>query len=150
MSGGVRALVLFILTIAAGACGGDSTGPSQANLAGSWTLIASNMSGQGVSCNLLNTPLSLTQSGTTFTGTYGPGTLSCQAGGQPASTGVNGSVVNGTINGNSVQFDLDTQDLHHTGSINGNSMSGTARWVFDFGGSIGVVTLNGNWSAAKQ
>jgi hypothetical protein len=151
MSASLRVLLVSCLAIVGAACGGDdSTGPSQTSVGGSWMLSASNMSGQGVSCNLLNTPVSLSQSGTTFTGTYGPGTLSCQAGGQPVSVGTQGSIVNGSINGNSVTFDLDTQDLHHTGTISGNSMSGTARWTFDFGGSIGVVTLNGNWSAAKQ
>jgi hypothetical protein len=149
MSATARMLLLSFLTLPA-ACGDDSTGPSTINLAGSWTLTVSNMSGQGVSCNLLNTPVTISQTGTTFTGTYGPGTLSCQAGGQPVSESTHGSIVSGTINGNSVQFDLDTPDLHHTGTVSGNSMTGTARWVFELGGSIGAVTLNGNWAAARQ
>jgi hypothetical protein len=150
MSAILRVLLVCLFAGFVEACGNDSTGPSQASVGGPWTLSASNMSGEGVSCNLLNTPLSLTQSGTTFTGTYGPGTLSCQAGGSPVSVNTHGSIVNGTVNGNSIQFDLDTQDFHHTGTVNGSSMSGTARWTFDLGGTIGVVTLNGNWSAAKQ
>jgi hypothetical protein len=143
------ALVAAVLALAA--CGGsDSTGPSDANVAGAWTLSASNMSGQGVSCTLSGSNLSITQSGTTFSGSYGPGTLTCVAGTQSVGSTVQGTVVNGTVDGNAVAFDLDTQDFHHTGSVSGSSMSGTARWTFDFGGSIGVVVLNGNWAAARQ
>jgi hypothetical protein len=148
MRGWLSSLLVYT-TVLAG-CGGDSTGPSEANVAGAWTLSASNVSGQGVSCNLGPTPLQISQSGATFTGSYGPGTLTCLSGTESASVPVQGSVVNGTVAGNAVQFDLDTQDLHLTGSLNGNSLSGTVRWIIDFGGDIGVVTLNGNWAAARQ
>ncbi len=143
-------LLIAGASLAGGCGGGDSTGPSNANLAGSWTLSASNVSGQGVSCGLANTPVTISQSGGTFTGTYGPGTVTCVAGGQSSSATIQGTIVNGTVDVNAVQFDLDTQDFHHTGTVSGNSMSGTARWSIDLGGSIGVVVLNGNWSAAKQ
>src|SRR5205809_154278 len=122
MSARVRVLLVCVLTGVLAACGGDSTGPSQANVAGAWMLSATNVSGQGLSCNLGPPPTTLNQSGTTFTGSYGPGTITCLAGGQSGSDQVQGTVVNGTINGNSVQFDLDTQDAHLTGSVNGNSM----------------------------
>ncbi|MGH7510253.1 MAG: hypothetical protein ACREMZ_12400 [Gemmatimonadales bacterium] len=148
MSKSVGVLLLFAL--AAAGCGDDSTGPSEANLAGAWTLSATNVSGQGVSCNLSPTPVTISQSGTTFTGTYGPGTVTCVSGTESVSFSVQGSVVNGSVSGNAVQFDLDTQDVHHTGSLSGNSMSGTVRWTIDFGGDIGIVTLNGNWAAARQ
>jgi hypothetical protein len=112
-------------------------------------MTASNMAGQGVSCSILNAPVTLSQSSATFTGNYGPATLSCVAGGQSASATVQGAIVSGSVDGNSVEFDLDTQDFHHTGSVSGNSMSGTARWNINLGGSVGQVTLNGNWSAAR-
>jgi|tagenome__1003787_1003787.scaffolds.fasta_scaffold19330212_1 hypothetical protein len=150
MSTRVRLLMLSAFAIVTGGCGGDSTGPSNANVAGAWTLSASNMSGGGVSCNLGNSPMTLSQSGTTFTGSYGPGTVTCSAGIQSFNVSVHGTVVSGIVNLNAVQFDLDTGDFHHSGSVNGNSMSGTASWTFDLGGDIGVVVLNGNWSAAKQ
>ncbi len=151
MSASVRVLLVSVLVSVAAACGGDdSTGPSQANVAGSWTLSASNVSGQGVSCNLSPTAMIINQSGTTFSGSYGPGTVTCLAGGESASASVQGTVVNGTVNGNSVTFDLDTQDTRFTGTMSGNSMSGAVRWVIDLGGDIGVVLLNGNWAAAKQ
>jgi len=151
MSASLRVLLACLFTLVAAACGGDdTTGPSQANVGGAWTLSASNLAGQGISCNLSNTPMTLSQSHDTFTGTYGTGRLTCFAGGESNSVNISGTIVNGSVNGNSVQFDLNTQDLHHTGTINGNSMSGTARWTFDLGAGVGVVVLNGNWSAAKQ
>src|SRR5690348_14962796 len=110
MSAKLRGLLVCLASVAIGACGGDSTGPSRANLDGSWTLSASNLSGQGISCNLGNTPMTLSQSGDTFTGSYGPGTLSCFAGGESNSVNINGTIVNGTVNGNVVEFDLNTQD----------------------------------------
>jgi hypothetical protein len=151
MSKSAWLLPLIAAALLASACGGgDSAGPSDANLAGSWTLSASNVSGQGVSCGLGNTPVTISQSGGTFTGTYGPGTITCVAGGQSSSGTTQGTIVNGTVDVNAVQFDLDTQDFHHTGTVSGNSMSGSVRWTIDVGGSIGVVVLNGNWSAARQ
>ena len=141
---------LLICATVIAACGGDSTGPSAASVAGAWTMSATNVSGQGVSCNLAPTPVTLSQSGITFTGTYGPGTVTCVSGIESVSFPVQGNVVSGTLNGNSVQFDLDTQDVRLTGTLSGNSMSGTARWTIDFAGDIGVVTLNGNWAAARQ
>lgn len=144
-------VALFLALPAFSACGGgDSTGPSDANVGGVWTFSISNMSGQGVSCRLGNTPLTLSQSGRTFTGSYGPGTITCQAGSEAFSGTTQGTIVSGTVDANAVQFDLDTQDFHHTGSISGNSMSGSARWILDLGGSVGVITLNGNWAAARQ
>src|SRR5689334_23060509 len=97
MSAILRVLLVCAVAVIAGGCGNDSTGPSRASVAGSWTLSASNMSGQGVSCTLSNTPMTITQSGDTFTGSYGPGTLTCVAGGESVSGGANGTIVNGEI-----------------------------------------------------
>jgi hypothetical protein len=144
------ALLLAAPAALYGCGGGDSVGPSDANVGGVWTFSISNMSGQGVSCRLGNTPMTLSQTGGTFTGSYGPGTITCQAGSESLSATTQGTIVSGTVDVNAVQFDLDTQDFHHTGSISGNSMSGTARWTLDLGGSVGVITLNGNWAAARQ
>ncbi len=144
-----RLLVLLAVAVFAAGCGDDITGPSPAAIGGAWRLSAPNMAGEGVSCSLQNAPIALTQTGATFTGNYGPATLSCVAGGQSASASVQGAIISGSLDGNAVEFDLDTQDFHHTGSVSGNSMSGTARWNINLGGSVGEVTLNGNWSAAR-
>jgi len=148
----IRTAVLgtVVALLVAGCGGDDSTGPSNADVAGTWTLAVSNMSGGGISCTS-NTPfpLTLSQSGTTFNGTYGAGNVTCVGGGESITFTASGSVVNGSVSGNTVNFDLDTQDFHHTGTLNGNSMSGTATWTFDLGAPVGEVTLSGNWSASK-
>jgi hypothetical protein len=146
-----KALLLLVVGLVA-ACGGDNgpSGPSDSNVGGTWHVMFSNMSGSGVTCVTLQAGnLSLTQNGGTFTGTYGPVTLSCTNGGETASDLFQGMIVNGTVDEDNVRFDLDTQDFHQVGTVSGNSMSGTARWEFDVGGGQTVV-LNGSWSASKQ
>ena len=144
-----RLFLCGLLALGLAACGGDkSTGPSDANIGGSWQITFTNMSGSGVSCNSNAFPLQITQSGATFTGSYGVGSFTCAGPGGSISVNVQGVVANGTVDINAIAFDMDTQDFHHTGSVSGNSMSGTARWRFDVGGGQ-VITLNGNWSAVK-
>jgi hypothetical protein len=146
-----RLSFLLSLLVLATACGGDDpSGPSNANVGGIWHVTFSNMSGGGVTCNSNNSNMSLTHaSGTAFSGSYGPMTLSCTNGTDTFQDTFQGTIVNGTVSVNAVTFDLDTQDFHQTGSANGNSMSGTAHWVIDLGAGQ-TATLNGNWSAAKQ
>lgn len=150
------AVLLGALTMAA--CGGDSmTGPSgtsggSTNLSGSWTYAAPNMTGtiQGftVSCRFSNVPLSITQTGETFTGSTDGGSFSCSLGGQ-SDGGTFGSriIVNGEVDGTSVEFDFDSPDWHHTGQISGNSMTGQATAILEL--STGSVVLRGGWSAAR-
>jgi hypothetical protein len=131
------------------ACGGDSSGPSDVSVAGTWQASLSNMSGSGLSCNsTAPTQISLNQSGDAFTGSYSGGELTCTGPGGTASDFVgSGTVLNGSLNGSSVSMDLDTPDFHLTGSVNGNSMSGNARWVIDIQGQ--TIVLNGQWGAAR-
>jgi hypothetical protein len=135
------------------ACGGDNgTGPGSTDVTGTWSASLSNMSGDGVSCSsTAPTQLILNQTGATFSGSFSGGELFCTA---PGSTGAvpvgSGSVINGTVSGTNVSFDLDTPDFHFVGGVSGNSMSGTAEWTVDFGIPAGEVTLNGTWQAAKQ
>ncbi len=69
-----------------------------------------------MSCSITGAPMTVSQSGSTFTGSYGPGELTCRAGSETAGGMVQGVVVNGTISGDAVTFDFDTQDAHHTGT----------------------------------
>jgi hypothetical protein len=138
--------VVLILGIVA--CGGDAK-PSDADVGGVWTATYTNMSGSGITCNSTNHPLTLVMTGSTFTGHYGPFTLHCTSGTESFDSQAQGTVVNGSTNLNSVAFDLDTQDFHQTGTVSGNSMSGTAQWNVDLGSNQNL-TLNGSWSAAKQ
>jgi hypothetical protein len=141
-----------LLLLAAAACGGgdDLAGPSHAQIGGTWRITFTNMSGSGVTCSTSNGNMTLTHSGATaFTGSYGPITLTCTDGNETLSGTFSGVVVNGTVNVNTVAFDLDTQDVHQSGTVNGNSMSGSSQWDLDVGAGQSV-RLNGNWSAAKQ
>jgi hypothetical protein len=144
----MRKLIALLLVLG---CGGDSTGPSTANVAGTWTASLSNMSGSGISCSSSSpTTLTLTQQNDNFSGSYSGGELTCAGPGGSASEFIgSGTVLNGQVNGSGVSMDLDTPDFHLTGTASGNSMSGTARWEIDFGQPTGVVVLNGNWGAAR-
>jgi hypothetical protein len=53
------------------------------------------------------------------------------------------------VNGSQVTFNLATSDAAQTGTVSGNSMSGTAHWRLDLGSPYGVVTLDGNWGSVR-
>ena len=133
----------------AGCGGGDSTGP-KTNLSGNWTYSASNLTaGTSVTCNVSGVGVSITQSGSTFSGSYGGGSISCtDATGTYGGTIGSGTVVNGAVSGNNVSFDLDTGDWHDTGTVNGGSMSGTVVIHLVVDGSS--VIVSGSWGAARQ
>jgi len=134
------------------ACGGDSTGPSNANVGGAWLASFSNFSGSGVTCNATGISIQISQSGSTFSGTYTGGTFSCVGpGGSVVVAGGTGTIINGVVTGNSVSFDADTPDSHFTGSVatGGASMSGSGTDRIDIGGGQTIV-LSGSWGAAKQ
>jgi hypothetical protein len=85
----------------------------------------------------------------TFTGSTIGGTITCSGGGGTFSDNLGGDVVaNGQINGNAVQFDIGTQDIHNVGSMSGNSISGIVTVLVAVSGTTFV--LNGNFSAVKQ
>lgn len=131
-------------------CSDDPSGPQVAQIAGTWTYNASNIVGGGISCNISGVTLILTQSASTFSGTTTGGHFSCSAPGVPTqSTNLGNDVIaNGTINGNAVVFDIATSDIHHTGSISGNSISGVVVFRLESGNS--TTTLTGQFSAVKM
>lgn len=133
------------------ACGGDGTGPNSADVTGTWSASVSNMNGSGVSCTSTSpTLLALTQTGSAFAGSYDGGVVSCSGpDGTFSSPLGSGAVLNGEVDGRSVSFDLITPDFHHMGTVSGASMAGTAEWQAEYG-TLGVVTLNGNWTATRQ
>jgi hypothetical protein len=149
-----RLPVLGLLVCVLG-CGGDDdgTGPGFASVNGSWSLSITNMTGGGAQCSTTS-PIQLTlqQSTTTFTGSYGGGgVLSCTApfGSFSAATG-SGSVINGQITGNQVSFDIGSANFHHAGTVTGSTMAGTATWTFDEGSAGTLGALTGSWTATKQ
>jgi hypothetical protein len=148
-----RYLLSALTAVTAAACGGDDgTGPTGSlNVAGTWSVSVSAMTGASASCGT-SSPIQVTlrQTGSTFTGSYADGILTCVTPTESFSAAVgSGSVSNGTVTGTTVEFDLGP-DLHHSGTLKGTSMSGTAEWTYDFGLPLGQITLVGNWSATKQ
>jgi hypothetical protein len=140
------AVVAVFGVLAASGCGGDSTGPSQTGVAGSWTLMIRNLTnGNGTSCSGLSMTMDLQSSGTAFSGTYS-GVITCSAtNGASQSFPAVGSVVNGIRTGSQVSFDLDNADAHHVGTLSSNTMSGTETYHFT-DKSVGT----GTWSATRK
>ena len=133
------------------ACGNDSgTGPSTPNIAGTWRITFTNLSGSGVSCGTTAIDYVITQSGNTFTGNSGSTyTFSCTDGVNTVSQSITGAVItNGQITGTSISFDLATNAAHQTGTLSGNSISGTSTWTLDLGSS-GTVVLSGQFGGLR-
>jgi hypothetical protein len=150
-----RYLLSALAAAAMAACGGDdqTTGPTGSlNVGGTWSASISNLSGEGASCST-SSPIRVTlrQTGSTFTGSYSGGVLTCLTATESFSSAVpSGNVANGQVAGTKVTFDLGSPDFHHDGSLNGTSMSGTATWTYDFGFPLEQVALTGGWSAVRQ
>ena len=70
----------------------------------------------------------------------GPGSSSALIG--------SGTVVSGTLSGNSVTFNLDTSDWHNSGTISGSSMSGSVTVQLNVSGTI--YFLSGTFGAARS
>ena len=118
--------------------------PVVSPISGAWSLSLS-VTGSGVTCTFSGAPMRLSESGGSFSGTYGPTELFCDGTSQGS---VSGKVVNGVLNGSNVIYDLDEAAYHQTGTINGASMSGSAVWSGSSNGT--TVLFNGTWSATKQ
>ena len=141
-----RLAVLLVFVLAG--CS-SSTSPTF-SVNGSWNYQATNLAGDGVSCTITGATLTLTQSGSTFSGSYSNAKLSCQVAGVESVIGTySGQVVNGLVSGDSVSFDFNTSAFTNAGTITGSSMSGMATATENVGGTIGNVTLTGQWGATK-
>lgn len=135
----MKKLVAVAVLAASVACGDDSP---VVTVTGAWTASIT-LNGTGLTCSLL-VPMDLTQSGATFSGTYTDASVTCNG---QTSTGIGGTVINGHIVSRDVSFDLDDPSAHQEGTIDGNTMTGTANWVINTSG--GAVGLSGTWSATR-
>ena len=125
-----KAAVLVVAGVWTAACGENAfvTGvlSTGANLAGRWNYNAQNVAGSGRSCNVIGVVVTIDQKGSTFTGNVTGGSVSCTEGGEvvleyPLLDDV---IANGRINGSTVSFDIGGPEVHHTGSVSGNSLTG--------------------------
>ncbi len=125
------------------ACGGNSTAPAP-TMSGTWITTWPHMTDGTNVCSVTAT-LRLAQSGATFSGTYSvaPGVAKCN-GVSTDSVGGTGTIINGTVAGTTITFDVDEAPFHQTGTFDATSASGEALWS-----SGGVVVLSGPWSATR-
>jgi hypothetical protein len=109
-----------------------------------------NLTGGGLSCNSSGTTLTITQSGTTFSGSYAGGAITCFDGSQTYIGDFGeGTLVTGSLSGQSIAYDFDTSAWHNSGAIEGTSMSGAVTMrIIDPSGR--TVVLRGTWAAVKQ
>jgi len=150
--------ILACLMLIAG-CGGDATGaelnvPTYPNVAGAWSYDPCYLSGGGREVSITSGTLSLThQTDSTFTGTFTGGVLHWP--GYSLGSG-SGTVVNGSVDeSGAITFDFhlsaefDTPDWQFTGTVSGESASGTVVVTLDHGGPIGVITYEGSWAMRR-
>lgn len=145
-----REILLLLASAALLGCGDGGTGPEPADIAGTWSFEAHDLTAPGATgvCSFTG-ELHLDQSGASVTGDYRVDRITC--------TGPNGgtyegpfygAIVSGTVSGNKVHFHFDDEayDQHGTVSADGNSMSGTCTWRLEVNG---YATMTGNWSATR-
>lgn len=137
-------------------CDGDGEGLAvgvtpDANVSGTWSYSATNVTGGGLTCRIDGVRLELEQTGNRFNGIYTGGALICAE-----TVGVRviplgpGIVTDGRVQGANVTFDFDGPYFRNTGVVDGLGMSGTLVVRADLGDPIGVVTVAGNFSAMRQ
>ncbi len=135
---------LAVAALVAVACSKDVTGPAQ-KLAGTYSYTAT-FGGSGGSCSV-NEILTIKPQGAAFSGSYS-GNIICtdQSGSHMGQT--SGSVMNGSVSGDSVYFDFDGSAWHNFGVVDGTGMRGTANAQVVVNGAPNV--LAGDFVCTKQ
>jgi hypothetical protein len=153
MTPALRRLAIACLALALlSACGGSDgpTAPRTADLSGTWRVAFTNLSGSGITCSTSGIDYTISQNGGTFTGTSNSAwILSCTDGVTSLSDTAVGAVIsNGHVSGTTIDFDLATSSAHQSGTVSGNSMTGTSTWTLDLGSS-GTLILRGQFGGVK-
>ena len=141
------ARVIGLLVVCGLAACGDSTGIDDIpDISGNWTFNL-NFSGGGLSCTYAPSAVTISQTGGTFTGRIEIPDATCTfEGGDPYSLGDWGAnIVNGTVNAaRAVSFQWGSSDTaYHTGTVSGNSMSGSVT------SGSGSEAVSGTWTATR-
>ena len=145
-------IISLFLACGDGDSGGDGDGmmgPTTPNVAGTWSYSISSLSGGGTTCFASGTTMILiNQSEMTFTGTYSGGFFIC---GFVELFVADGTVRNGSVTSDSVvSFDLGLSAWHNSGTISGDSMSGTVTVPVDLGPPVGRITMSGTFAGIRQ
>ena len=124
------ALLGATLTVA---CGGKDSpaAPDVLDIGGTWSYQTSNVTVDGISCSITGRTMTVSQTGTTFTGHLSGGVASCESDSGSysedlAADGITDDIVNGVVDGTSISFDLDFDPgASLVGTVSGNAISGT-------------------------
>jgi len=144
-----RILVMMFVGSALAACGGgDGTGPGLLSLGGSWS-YSETLTDQvhSISCNDAGT-VNITQTNSTFTGTFNQTGLCTGPGGSADNSG-SGSVTGGQVNGSNVSFQVPFCQYQGTASGGNppNRMTGTLSCSTQESGT--TFNFSGTWQASR-
>lgn len=153
-------VILTVYACAGSANPGASPSPDDptqphANVSGSWTFSERwRMDlGPGVSmnCSVSGMQINITQSGSSFSATVQGGETDCDDPRfEPPGRSEGEEQIRGTVDGTSVRFAVeDLIRLSYSGSVDGDSMSGTLRGAGSLAG-VGSIRVTGNWSASRS
>lgn len=136
-------------------CGGDALAPDPApSVSGEWTYSATDLAGtifdEEITCSY---ELEMQLVGEMiFSGTYRDSRLVCHLFGTPQIVGLgSGTIVDGSLDGSSVRFDMDASSIHNTGLLAGDEMSGDVEIVLvvQHHSEIDTTLVTGRWSASR-
>jgi hypothetical protein len=145
----MRAHVALLAAVTAIATGCSASTAPKGAVTGRWTFTATKIADSADACEFNVPEMSLTQQGSTFTGTYSQGLLTCDGDANDEAGPFSGQVLHGQINGAKVTFDFD-KTWQLTGTVSGDSMSGTAVVSTSaFPGALANGTLSGTWRAGR-
>lgn len=150
---------LASLALVALGCDGDggTSPPEVIDIRGTWAYSSLDLTGGPITCQMTGIEATLTQDGSSFTGTTQGGSVTCQSGGETGSQDLDPfAVTGGTVAGTAITFTIESLDqgtvvnITHAGTVSGNTMSGTVTAQFELPAPYGfVVNLTGTWSATR-
>ncbi len=153
-----RATVAAVVLVSTIGCSSDAMGvaaPEALALGGNWFYLATDLTGQfldeEVTC-AYGFEMSLTVTGSAFNGIYDDALMTCFLFGENQIVdGGGGDIVGGSLAGNSVQFDVDTDNIRNTGTLFAESMSGNVsiHLIIQRFSAIDTVEITGTWSASR-
>jgi hypothetical protein len=139
----------LLIGLAIAACS-DSNAPNTANIAGTWTLSATGLTGGGLTCTLSGT-VQFTQNGQVLSGNLpGDGVIThCVGNGGTTDASSSGTDdVTGSVNGNGVTFGLDANAVVATGSVTGTGMMSGSSMTVSY--PIDGIDVTGAWTATEN
>ena len=125
------------------------------NVMGIWTYqavgLAGNVFGDPITCDY-DLEMFIPGVETSFVGTYRQAALVCTLTGTPQLIDFGqGNIVSGSLNGNQVQFDVDSETIHNSGTLVGDDMNGQVevQLVIQVDSQIDTIFVVGPWSATR-